>query len=172
VHYFEGECLRFELYAEPILTAAISELNLSNFMFGSADLGRPLWVETFAKKFGTKLALVRKSRDSGEPEVTGVVGKVNGRTVVIYDDMIRSAKTLVGAAEAYLAKGALDIYAVSSHLALTGEEAIALLEKSPIKKIISTNSHSMSQHRKVAGSSKFVVKDVSGLFLDAILRLR
>jgi ribose-phosphate pyrophosphokinase len=170
-HYFEGDCMRFQLYGESVLTDAVRELELSNFMFGSADLGRPIWVETFAKKFGTSLAFVRKSREFEETQVEDVIGDVAGKTVVIYDDMIRSAKTLVHAADAYLAKGASEVYAVTSHLAFDDEAAIDRLEASAIKKVIGTNSHPMSQHHKVVHSPKFVVKDVSHLFADAIQKI-
>jgi len=171
VHYFEGECLRFELYAEPVLTGAIRDLGLTDFMFASADLGRPLWVQTFAKKFETSIAFIQKSRDFEETKVDAVIGDVRGKNVVIYDDMIRSGTTLVHAADAYLENGASAVYAVASHLSFNNEAAIDLLEASAIKKIIGTNSHPMSQHPKVAGSSKFVVEDVSNLFANLIYRL-
>jgi ribose-phosphate pyrophosphokinase len=173
VHYFEGECLRFELYAESVLTDAVKELGLSNFMFASADLGRPLWVETFAKKFGTSIAFVRKSRDFEETKIHDVIGNVNGKNVIIYDDMIRSGGSLVKAAHLYLEKGAIAVYAVASHLALTGMDAIVQLNCSSIQKVIATNSHPMSQHDSIVDSlpNKYVVKDVSHLFVDAIKKL-
>lgn len=170
-HYFEGDCMRFQLYAESVLTDAVSELGLSNFMFGSADLGRPLWVETFAKKFDTSLAFVRKSRSFETTLVESVIGDVAGQTVIIYDDMIRSAKTLIHAADAYIEQGASAIYAVASHLAFDDAAAVDRLEDSVIRMVIGTNSHPMSRHHKVAHSSKFVVKDVSHLFVDAIQRI-
>jgi ribose-phosphate pyrophosphokinase len=171
VRYFEGNCFRFKLYAEAVLTAAVEELGLSNFMFASADLGRPLWVETFAKKFRTPVAFIRKSREFEETHVDDVIGDVAGKTVVIYDDMVRSSDTLVDAAEAYLQRGASSIYAVVSHLSFNSDAAIDLLLASPIKKIIGTNSHQMSQRPKVANSSRFVVKDVSHLFADVAMNL-
>ena len=170
-HYFEGDCMRFQLYAETVLIDAIEKLGLSDFMFGSADLGRPIWVETFAKKFGTSLAFVRKSRSFETTQVETVIGDVAGQTVIIYDDMIRSAKTLIHAADAYIEQGASAIYAVASHLAFDDEAAIDRLEDSVIRMVIGTNSHPMSQHHKVVNSSKFVVEDVSHRFVDAIQRI-
>jgi ribose-phosphate pyrophosphokinase len=171
VHYFEGECLRFELYAESVLTDAVRNLGLTNFMFASADLGRPLWVETFAKKFRTDLAFVRKSRDFETTKVDDVIGSVTGKNVVIYDDMIRSGTSLIHAADAYLEKGALAVYAVASHLALNDWNAIERLADSSIRSIIATNSHPMSHQEVIEISPKFVVRDVSHLFVDAILKL-
>lgn len=172
VHYFEGECLRFELYAQSVLTEAVMELGLSDFMFASADLGRPLWVETFAKKFDTSLAFIRKSRNFETTKIEDVIGDVEGKNVIIYDDMLRSSRTAVHAADAYLAKGATAVYLVASHGAFNNDRAIELLERSKIQKIVITNSHPMSEHPRVVRSNKFVVKDVSHLFADAITKLR
>ena len=97
-----------------------------------------------------------------------VIGDVKGKHVIIYDDMTRSASSLIQAAEAYLERGASSVFAVLSHLALNSEAIADLLEKSPIRRIISTNSHPMSQSLKVKTSQKFIIKDVSPLFADAI----
>lgn len=171
VHYFEGDCLRFELHAQPVLVEAIRALALADMVFASADLGRPLWVQNLADEFGTELAFVSKSRAFDETKVLAVVGEVRDRNVIIYDDMTRSAGTLLHAAEAYLARGARSVYAVLSHCALNTEEVATRLEHSPIVKIITTNSHPMSQRRKVSRSEKFAVQDVSGLFASAIRRI-
>ncbi len=171
VHYFEGECLRFELYAEEVLSDALKKLHLSNFMFGSADLGRPKWVEAFAKKFRTDMAFIRKSREFEITKVEEVIGNVSGKNVIIYDDMTRSAKTLIDATNAYLERGAEELYAVISHLALNDESVVELLENSRISKIITTNSHPMSVCDRVHFSQKFIVEDVSHLFARAISKL-
>ncbi len=170
-HYFEGNCLRFELFAEPVLSAAFERLGLSNLMFASADLGRPRWVKAFAKRYKTSMAFVDKDREFGDTKVYEVVGDVRGKIVVIYDDMVRSAKTLIDAACAYLTRGALEVYALTSHLAYDNEEAIRRLEESPIKMVIGTNTHPMSQHPLVWKSKKTVVEDVSQLFADAATML-
>jgi len=170
VHYFEGDCLRYELYAEKILNEAIKELKLDNFIVGTADLGRTKWVEAFASKFETEIVFIRKSRYFKETEVLDVIGDVAGKNVLIYDDMTRSGDTLIKAANAYLSKGANKVYAVLSHLAFSNEEIIKKMEDSPIEKIISTNSHPMSEHPFVKDSKKFIIKDISGEFVEIIKR--
>lgn len=171
VHYFEGNCMRFELYAEEVLAKAFERLNLKNFMFASADLGRPLWVKTFAKRYGTPMAFVDKDREFGKTKVYEVVGDVNGKVVVIYDDMIRGGGTCIDAANAYLARGAIEVHALTSHLAYDDEAAIERIENSPIKTVTGTNSHPMSQHPLVWRSKKHTVEDVSQLFADAAIKL-
>ena len=173
LHYFEGPCYRSEVSAEEILSKEIEnlikrEIDDKNFVFGSADLGRPKLIEYFAKRFSANFVLVWKEREFEKTKVVDVIGDVKGKHVIIYDDMTRSASSLIQAAEAYLERGASSVFAVLSHLALNSEAIADLLEKSPIRRIISTNSHPMSQSLKVKISQKFIIKDVSPLFADAI----
>ena len=168
LHYFEGDCLRYELYGENVLTKAIEELNLEKFVLGTADLGKTKWVETFADKFKTDIVFIRKTRVFKTTKVMDVIGDVAGKKVVIYDDMTRSGGTLIAAAEAYRQRGATEVYAVLSHLALSDETVIKKLVASPLKKIIATNSHPMSEHPRVKRTKKFIIKDVSGEFVSFI----
>ena len=72
----------------------------------------------------------------------------------------------------YLENGALSVSAVLSHLALSDGDVAEMMRDSPhISRIISTNSHPMSQHAVVrADKNKFVIADVSHLFADSIVR--
>ena len=171
VNYFEGPSLRFELYAENVLTAAIEKLNLTNFMFASADLGRPRWVTHYANYFKTDVAFIRKVRDFEDTKIDAVIGDVKGKTVIIYDDMVRSGNTLIQAADLYLERGAKEVYAVISHLALNNSAVAKKIDESSITKLIATNSHPMSQIKEVKNSKTFQIMDVSPLFCNAIIRL-
>lgn len=117
------------------------------------------------------MVFIRKSRDYKKTKVLDVIGDVKGKTIIIYDDMTRSGGTLIPAAQAYLKRGAIKIYAVLSHLALNDRTVISKLIKSPIAKIISTNSHPMSQHALVKRSKKFMIKDVSPEFVQVIKKI-
>lgn len=175
IHYLEGDCLRFELYSELFLRLAISGLNLGlgveNFVFGSADLGRPKWIKSYAKYFGVPIVLVNKDREFEVTEVNAVIGSPAGKTVIIYDDMIRGGGSLIDAAKAYLEQGAKDVYAVVSHLAFTDESVVSRLEASPIVNIIGTNSHPMSQSKAVQDSKKIGVIDISAVFARNVFQL-
>lgn len=171
LHYFEGDCLRYELSAAELLSQAISELKLKNFIFGTADLGKTRWGEALADRFKTDLVFIRKSRQFKKTKVLDVIGEVKGKTIIIYDDMARGGGTLIHAVKAYLANGAKEVYAVLSHLALNNESIIKRLEKSPLKKIITTNSHPRSQNKLVKRSKKIIVKDVSPEFVEVIKKL-
>eukprot|EP00033_Pygsuia_biforma_P002995 GCRY01003296.1.p1 GENE.GCRY01003296.1~~GCRY01003296.1.p1 ORF type:complete len:333 (+),score=55.54 GCRY01003296.1:149-1147(+) len=173
LHYFDNDAMVFELYAEEFLCEAIRALpvDFSNAVIASADLGRPKWVETFAKRFQTDMAFIRKARHFEDVNVEGVIGDVDGKSVIIYDDMTRSAKTLIKGAQAYIDKGAKEVFAVLSHLALNDtEKTLELIINSPIKKVIATNSHPNSQAESVRKCDKFIIVDCSDAFCECLTR--
>jgi ribose-phosphate pyrophosphokinase len=169
VHYFEGDAVALELYAEPVLIPAIERLGLPGLCLASTDMGRAKWVEKFANRLHAPVALIHKRRLSGsETRVHAVVGDVAGKDVVIYDDMIRSGTSLLQAAEAYRAAGARTIHAVATHLVLP-PGTVEKLEASPLARIVGTDTH--PNHRLVEGRPRFEVVSAAGLFADVVRRL-
>src|SRR5262245_24334466 len=155
VHYFEGDVVALELYAEPMIVAAIEALKLPNLCLASTDMGRAKWVETFANRFHAPVALIHKKRVSGsQTRISAVVGDVAGRNVVIYDDMIRTGSSLIQAAEAYLSAGAASVHALTTHLVLP-PGTVEKLEASGIERVIGTDTH--PNHRVVEGRPRFQV---------------
>lgn len=176
-HYFEGDCVPFELYAESVLVAAIKRLGLTNFVLASADLGRTKWIETFATIFDVDMAVIRKQRKDGTSHVQSVIGDVKGKDVVIYDDMTRTGVTAINAAKAYKDAGANDVYLVLSHFAVNDYNVVRALQGSCIKKIITTNTHPASEHilvpllargDRASYFSKFEVLDVTPIFVETL----
>jgi ribose-phosphate pyrophosphokinase len=169
VHYFEGDTVALELYAEPKLIAAIERWGLQNLCLASTDMGRAKWVQSFANRLHAPLALIHKRRFSGsQTQVHCVVGDVAGRDVVIYDDMIRTGGSLIQAAEAYLQAGAASVRAVATHLVLP-DPAIERLEASPLACILGTDTH--PNHRRVEGRPRFEIVSVADLFAAVVRRL-
>ena len=125
-------------------------------------------MESFARQFNTDIAFIRKSRHFETTQINDVIGNVKGQHVIIYDDMTRSAGTLISAAEKYLECGALSVYAILSHLALNSPEIVDKIEKSPIMQLLATNSHPMSQHPRVKACSKIKILDVSPVYARVI----
>jgi ribose-phosphate pyrophosphokinase len=120
-YYFEGHLRPFHLDGEPVLLPAIAAAGGENYLLGTVDAGRAKWVGHFADRLGLEVAIVLKRRiDGRRTEVLAVAAPVRGRRVVIYDDMIRTGGSLLGAAEAYLAAGAADVVAVATHGVLPG----------------------------------------------------
>jgi len=174
VHYFEGDCTRFELYAEPIIEAgirAIIDQLTGEPLIASADLGRAKWVETFASVFKTDIAFIQKKRDGKKTSAQRVIGEVTGKNVIIYDDMTRSGGTLIKAAELYLKSGAKSVSAALSHFALNNKKVAQALNDSPFSVIVTTNSHPASQWQIVKNCPKFKILDVSGIFVETIKKI-
>src|SRR5262245_32121420 len=141
-HYFGDSVNAFHIYAKELALESARALGGGDFILAAPDAGRAKWVQSLANELGVEVAFVYKRRISGEKtEVTGVDARVEGRTVVIYDDMIRSGSTLVEAARAYRARGARQVFAVTTHLVLPGESLERIRAASVIDGIAGTDTH-------------------------------
>jgi ribose-phosphate pyrophosphokinase len=99
-------------------------------------------------------------------EIVNVVGDVEGKNAIMFDDIIDTAGSLVGAANALKSKGAKDIIACATHGILSGR-AIQRLQESVIKKVLIANT---IPHEEIP--EKFKVLDLSELLGEAVLRVR
>jgi len=141
-HYFEGHLRAIHVYCKPIIMNAVTEYGGKDCILASTDAGRAKWVESLANDLGLQAAFALKRRISGsDTEVTAINADVDGKTVIIYDDMIRSGSSLINAAIAYDQAGAKEIYVITTHGIFVGG-AVEKLEKcGVIKKIICTDTH-------------------------------
>ncbi len=151
------------------MVPAIERLGLAKLCLASTDMGRAKWVEKFANRLHTPVALIHKKRVSGSAtQINAVVGDVAGRDVVIFDDMIRSGGSAIQAVEAYLACGAASVHLVATHLVLPGD-AIARLEAAPLRAVVGTDTH--PNHRLVESRPRWQVVSVAELFADVVGKL-
>lgn len=141
-YYFENDIQVFHLYAKPVLIEIMKNLSPQlDFVLAATDAGRAKWVESLAKELHVQPAFVYKQRLSGsQTVVTGVNAQVQGKTVIIYDDMIRTGSSLLGAADAYLQAGAKEVYALTTHGIFPGD-SLTKLQNSKIKEVFCTNTH-------------------------------
>ncbi|HJL18613.1 MAG TPA: ribose-phosphate diphosphokinase [Sandaracinaceae bacterium LLY-WYZ-13_1] len=141
-HYFEGEITAFHVYAKAIIKDAARELAGDDFVMACTDAGRAKWVESLANDLGVTAAFVFKRRLSGtETEVLAASARVEGRTVVIYDDMIRTGGSLVQAGQAYRDAGASRIFAVATHGLFPGDALERLRGCGLFERLVVTDSH-------------------------------
>src|SRR5262249_23702087 len=142
---FEGSVRPVHLYAKPVILHAIREIAeraQNGFVLGSTDAGRAKWVESLANELGVSAGFVFKRRVSGEEtEVRALSADVNGRDVVIYDDMIRTGSSLLNAAEAYRGAGAARVFVVATHGLFPGGALVRLESSGLIERIICTDTH-------------------------------
>jgi len=113
------------------------------------------------------LVVDKKRRGPESVEAMHMIGDVNGKDVIIPDDMLATGGTLVQAAKFLKAKGAEDIYACMSHGVFSGT-AVAKIAESPIKEVVVTNTIPQHDRLKV---KKIKVLSVAQLFAEAITRI-
>lgn len=158
------------LYASPIMAEAMkSELSTKECTVVSPDAGGVERARSFAKRLGSNLAIIDKRRSKpNESEVMHVIGDVTGRDVILLDDMVDTAGTLVKAAIALKVAGARNIYACCTHPVLSGE-AVTRINESPIDKLYVTNT--IPTDDKLAVCQKIQVQSVAPLLGEAISRI-
>ncbi|ACY12971.1 ribose-phosphate diphosphokinase [Haliangium ochraceum] len=141
-HYFEGQTHPVHVYGKPVISDLVRRLGGDDFVLACTDAGRAKWVSSLANDLGVSAAFAYKRRISGSrTEVAGVSAHVAGKCVVIYDDMIRTGGSLLGAARAYRDAGASDVAAICTH-GLFPEDALARLRDSGVvSRVACTNSH-------------------------------
>lgn len=141
-YYFEGASHPVHVYAKPVVAKAILELGGEGFVLACTDAGRAKWVESLANELGLDASFVFKRRgDDGRPEVTAISADVDGRNVVIYDDMVRSGDSLMNAAKAYRDVGAARVTAVTTHGLFPGGAITRIEASGLIDRVVCTDSH-------------------------------
>ncbi len=128
------------LYAAPVLIEYLRNLQIPSLTVVSPDAGGVERARAFAKRLDADLAVIDKRRTGpNEAEVLHIIGHVSGRNIVICDDMIDTAGTLVNTVHALKKKRAERIFACATHGILSGP-AIERLRNAPIEEIILTNT--------------------------------
>jgi len=128
------------LFAAPVIIRYLRSKNLNNPVVVSPDVGGLKMASAYSGALGTSLAIVAKRRKGAtEIEALNVIGDVEGRNVVLVDDLTETAGTLTSAAKILKERGAADIMACVSHAVLS-DLAIERLKKSPITELITTTS--------------------------------
>ncbi len=156
------------LFAAPVLLEYIRSFRSDNMMIVAPDVGSTKMVRAFAKRLNVDMAIVDKRRsDVDKTEVMNIIGDVKGKDVVILDDMISTASTLVNGATAIAEAAANSIIACATHPVFAGD-ACKRVMNSPIQEVIVTNSVPFD---RMEMCSKVKVLDVSELMAEAIKRI-
>jgi ribose-phosphate pyrophosphokinase len=155
------------LFAAPVIIEYLTRLDSPQLTIVSPDAGGAERARAYAKRLDAELAIIdkRRSDDGAALEVMNVIGDVKGRTCIIQDDIIDTAGTITKAATALTDKGAARVIACAVHGVLSGP-AIDRIEKSPIDKLIVTNTIPLSPAG--AACRKIVVLSVARLLGQAI----
>lgn len=160
------------LYATPVfLKAAKSMGSMNDFIVVSPDIGGVERSRFLAKYLGTELAILDKRREKkNEAEVLNLIGNVDGKKVIMLDDMVDTAGTISQAAMILKNKGAVLVNVFSTHAVLSGPAAERLRD-SEIDNVYFTDTIPVPDDKKNLIGDKLHLLSVSELFGEAIERI-
>jgi len=154
------------LYASTLFIPYIQSLKLPNLIMASPDMGGTKRANAYAKHLGCEVVVCYKQRKkANEIENMFVIGDVEGKDIILVDDMVDTAGTLVKAADLMHEKGANSVRAVCTHAILSGS-AYDKIEKSKLVELIVTDTIPSKKT-----SAKVKVIGVADLFADVINKL-
>ncbi len=115
------------LYGSIVFKEYVQSKKLANPVVASPDIGGVARARYFAEQLGLEMVIVDKRREkANESEVMNIIGDVEGKDVIIVDDMVDTAGTMVKAAAALKAKGATSVMAIATHGVLSGKAYVNL----------------------------------------------
>ncbi len=154
------------LYGAIIFQDYVKNKNLKNPIIASPDIGGVTRARYFAGKLGLEMVIVDKKREkANESEVMNIIGDVKGKDVILIDDMIDTAGTLVKAADVLKKRGATSVMACCTHAVLSGP-AYDRIEKGALDELVVSNSLPLKKESK-----KIKVLSVAPLFAEVIRRV-
>ncbi|MHC4221488.1 MAG: ribose-phosphate diphosphokinase [Planctomycetota bacterium] len=157
------------LTGELVLSRYFRSKKISDLVVVSPDVGNMKMAAKFAEHLGGELAIVHKKRISGsEVKTSEVIGDVDGKNVLMCDDIIATAGTICSAAKLVKERGAKKVYIGATHGVLAGP-AIERLNEAPIDEIVVTDTIPLNEETKKLASLK--VLTVSEMLGEAIKRI-
>ena len=157
------------LMARPVLLKYFKSKEIEDLTVVAPDVGNMKKAAIYASELGAELAIIHKRRISGsEVECDEIIGDVEGRNIVMCDDMISTAGTLCGAAKILKDRGAKKIYAGATHGVFAGQ-AIERVEAAPFEEVIVTDTIPLNDGAKSIKDIKVLA--VSELLGEAIKRI-
>lgn len=154
------------LYASSVFLPYIQSLKLSDMVIATPDVGGAKRANSYAKYLNVPLVLCHKQRAKANVvETMTVIGDVEGKDVILVDDMVDTAGTITKAANLMKEKGAKSVRALCSH-AIMSDPATQRVDECALEEIIFTNSIPYT-----GGSKKCTIISVARLFADTISRV-
>ena len=151
----------------PILADYYKHKDTENLVVVSPDMGGVARARNLAEQIGVPLAIIDKRRPRPNvSEVMNIIGDIEGKEVILVDDMIDTAGTITNGAQALMDRGAKCVDACCTHPVLSGP-AIERIEKSPIQELVTTNTIPLGDKK----CDKIKVLSVAPVIGEAILRI-
>ncbi|MFO7818635.1 MAG: ribose-phosphate pyrophosphokinase [Halanaerobacter sp.] len=156
------------LLGAPLLSNYFLEKDLEDIIVVAPDMGGVKRARDFSEKVNASIAIIDKRRpEANVSEVMNIIGDVDGKNIILVDDMIDTAGTITQAARTLSDEGAKDIYAACVHPLFSGP-AVDRLEDSPIKELVVTDTIPLSQEKQM---DKLKTLSVAPLLASSIERI-
>jgi ribose-phosphate pyrophosphokinase len=153
------------LYSSVVLGRYFKQRRLKNLVVASPDVGGIKMARAYAKRLEAELVVIDKRRPrQNVAEVMNIIGDVEGKTILIVDDLVDTAGTMCNAVEALLDAGAEKVYAACTHPVLSGK-SVERINSSRLERLVVTDTLPL-----VTKSPKIKVESVSLIFAEAIKR--
>jgi ribose-phosphate pyrophosphokinase len=154
------------LYGSTVFIEYLKNKNLKNPIVASPDVGGVARARSMASKMGLDLVIVDKRREKANKcEVMNIIGDVEGKDVILVDDIIDTAGTIVQAAAALKAKGAVSVTACCTHGVLSGP-AFERIDNGMLDELVVTDTIPHT-----TASKKVTILSVSSVFGEVIRRV-
>ncbi|WKK66246.1 ribose-phosphate pyrophosphokinase [Lutimonas zeaxanthinifaciens] len=151
------------LFASTILLPHVEAMNLDNITIASPDMGGSKRAYAYSKYLKCEVVICYKQRKKANViDTMEVIGNVEGRNIILVDDMVDTAGTLTKAADVMMERGALSVRALTTHAILSGP-AYERIEKSGLEELIVTDTIPLKKT-----SSKIKVVSCAPLFADVM----
>ncbi len=156
------------LLGMPILVKYFREMRLDDLVIVSPDHGSVTRARNMAHPLDAPIAIVDKRRPKANvSEIMNIIGDIEGKNVILVDDMIDTAGTITNAANAMKDMGAKEVYACATHPVLSGP-AIERIQDSAIKELVLLNTIPLPDGKKI---DKIKLLSVAPLFAEAMIRI-
>jgi ribose-phosphate pyrophosphokinase len=156
------------LYAAPVLIDYFAQKRIPDLMVVAPDIGSVKMARAYAKRLGAELGLVDKRRPRPDSvELMNLIGDVEGKHVVMFDDVVTTARTLCQAAVAIREQGARSVRAGVTHGVL-GPSAFQRIADSPIEELVVTDT---VDHPEGTLPQNITQLSVAGLLGEAVQRI-
>ena len=154
------------LYGSIVFYDYVKGKNLQNPIIASPDVGGVARARHFAEHLGLGLVIVDKKREkANESEVMNIIGDVRGKSVIMVDDIIDTAGTMVKAADVLKKNGAISVIALGTHAVFSGN-AVEKIENGALDEVAVSNSIPFENTSK-----KIKVLSVAPLFAEVMRRI-
>ncbi|UCZ51547.1 ribose-phosphate pyrophosphokinase [Bacillus shivajii] len=158
-----------QLIAIPLISKYFIEKSLEDVVIVAPENTGVIRARQLGNFLNAPIALLDRNRIKEEAiRGTDIIGEVEGKTAIIIDDMVDTARTIKSASSALMAKGAKEVYACCTHPVLS-EPAVSWIEESDVKELVTTNTIKIPEEKQI---DKLTTLSIAPLLAEMMLKVQ